>query len=242
MKSSETHFGCEMQSRKRRYVLVGLAMLAGMVVLATGSSAEADFVTYTEDFGFPMSASSEDTVYLPQFDTLNDTRELQYVVLHIVASQSAHVTAENKSPEPGLMGLSLTGNVTVTGSNLSVIALTNVSIAPVEVAPWDGISGTGDDFIDFGYIEKSNSDQDRLIAGLDPLDSFIGTGSLEFLVEASGGFLVTGVTDSTMNIRDLAAAGSVSVTYGFETVPEPATMILLGAGGIAALVRRRRRG
>jgi hypothetical protein len=62
-------------------------------------------------------------------------------------------------------------------------------------------------------------------------------------VTGNGGFAVSGVSDSTIQVSSFAANGLVTVTYEYAAVPEPSSVVLsvFGAFGLALAGWRRRR-
>ncbi len=204
------------------------------------SVAQAGTISYNNGFGFALSPGSQ-VVSLPQWDpSAFPGQTLASVELKVDATVGADVTAENDSVIGGNMGVDLTGLVGATSSGLSATAAVLQSAGPVAVSASDGNPGSGPDFVDFGSISGSDSDSDTIIAGLAP---YIGAGNFNANVNGNGGFSVSGVSDSTIQVSNFATSGLVTVTYNFVPVPEPASVVLgtLGACGLALVGGRRRR-
>ncbi len=160
--------------------------------------------------------------------------------LELDATIGANVTAENDGGSSGNMGVNLTGLAQATSGALSATAAVLQSAGPVAVAASDGIPGSGPDFNDFGLLSGSDSDSDTIFAAL---AAYVGNSTFATSVLGNGGFSVSGVSNSTIQVSNFGANGLVTVTYEFVPVPEPSSIALgvLGACGLALAGWRRRR-
>lgn len=207
----------------------GLAAVAAAGVATTTSAAQiSDVDTFTG------SVPSTLNVTLDQFDDLGGTLTLTSVQLIVQTDISADVTGENDSNSSGQLTLNLSGSANATFGGLDATALVNLSEGPISVGASDGTPDSGPDFHDFGNVIGSDDADDLIISGFSP---FIGTGTISVPVDISGGFTITGVTDSSLSVSNFQSTGSVEVIYDY--VPEPASAILMGAG-LLCLSRRRR--
>jgi len=215
-----------------------LGMVAVLVLLsATGSAATSGVISETHGFEFPLSPNSLSLAF-SQFDDHDGMCILHRVTLDLVATESARVTGENDSSISGNVTVNLSGFVTGTGAGLSTTCLMSSSAGPVFLAESDGVFGSGPDYHDFGTISDSNSDSDSLASGL---EAFIGSELIYIDIFGTGGFVLSGVTDSTLTVSDFRAFGYATITYEYECIPEPAALFLLGAGAMGLIVRSRGR-
>ncbi len=203
------------------------------------SVAQAGVYSFSDTFSFPLSPGA-DTLNLSLYDpSLHPGEALDHVEITIDGTVAADVTAENDSSIGGNMGVNLTGLLSASSTGLSATAGIVTSAGPVAVAATDGTAGSGPDFHDFGTLSDSGSDSDSTTS----VGPYIGIGTFVLSVSGSGGFAVSGVTDSTLHINNFGASGTGTVTYYTVAVPEPSTiaLALFGACGAALAVWRKRR-
>lgn len=210
--------------------LLGLAVVAGM---ATTAVAGVD--VQTKNWAFPLSPNSA-LLSFDKFDDNGGLKVLTKVEMSFNATMGAMVTAENDSTLPAPdFAVNLSGFVTVSYSSLSgFVGL--VQGAAAGVGATDGNPGSGPDFHDFGYLSDSDSGFDDTTSGL---GSYYGPGTITATVFGSGGFSVSGTTDSTLKLTDFAANGDVTIKYYWDPIPAPASLALAGLGIMAAGRRRR---
>ena len=216
---------------------IGATLLA--LLLAVPALQAATF-SYNTGFSFPLSPGNQ-VVNLPQWDPAAfPGQTLVSVKLDLQADIGANVTAENDSAISGNMGVNLTGIVSANSAGLSANALVLQGAGPFAVTATDGVPGSGPDFVDFGFVQGSDSDSDTIFAALAP---YIGNGLFAASLAGNGAFSASGVTDSTVKVSNFAASGLVIVTYEFVPVPEPASVVLgaIGACGLGLVGWRRRR-
>ncbi|MBX3391930.1 MAG: choice-of-anchor E domain-containing protein [Phycisphaeraceae bacterium] len=210
--------------------ILGLAVVAGM---ATAAVAGVD--VQTQNWAFPLSPNNA-VLTFNKFDDNGGLKVLTKVEMSFNATMGALVTAENDStlPAPNF-AVNLSGFVTVGFASLS--GFTGLAQgAMAGVAASDGIAGSGPDFHDFGYLADSSSGFDDTTSGL---LSYYGPGTINANVFGTGGFSVSGTTDSTLKLTDFAADGDVTIKYYWEPIPTPASLALAAVGMIAAGRRRR---
>ena len=204
----------------------------------TAGSAHAATISYgPTGWSFSLSPGST-TVNLSQFDPSLGT--LTGVELELNATEQADVTAENDSVSSGSMSVNLSGNVQGKGPGAIapiVTLIMGTSAGPVSVSGTDGVPGSGPDFHDFGSLSDTESDSSSTASNL---ATYTGLGTVGFQITGSGGFSVSGVSDSTIHVTDFGASGDATVIYTYIPVPEPSSIVLAAFGflGIAAWRRR----
>ncbi|MBT8485606.1 MAG: choice-of-anchor E domain-containing protein [Phycisphaerales bacterium] len=195
--------------RMTTVVVVGALTMLVPAAWAGGPLTE----TQTLPFGFPLSPGSA-LLQFDQFDDQGGQRILQRVTVDLAAAIGASVTAENESviPAPDF-ALVLAGFLTNDIRDISTFSGFNETYATDgSVAPSDGVPGSGPDFWDFGSVSAMANESSEETTNLAP---FIGAGTVDADIFASGGFSILGATDATIVISDFMASGTVTITYEF---------------------------
>ncbi|MBT8487173.1 MAG: choice-of-anchor E domain-containing protein [Phycisphaerae bacterium] len=195
-------------------LVLGAALASIVAVGAHGGTTEAEEV-HRLAFDFPLAPGMQ-VIPISKFDERGGSRRLLQVTLLLDAAVSADVTAENDAPDPAPeFALSLSGFVTSAFGSVETVTGVSETFETDGVAGSDGVTGSGPDFWDFGTVIAIVVDMDTTLTAL---DGFIGTGLLDAEVFASGGFVITSATDSTLTFNDFRAAGTVSVIYRHEVL------------------------
>jgi hypothetical protein len=222
-----------MVKMKVAVAILGLIVSVAAVPTASATISDSD----TQNFSFPLSPGDE-TLSFAQFDDHGGLCDLEKVILELFAEETADITGENDSAIAGQMTVVLTAFVTGSGGGLTATALISQSAGPASVAASDGVPDSGPDFHDFGTLVGTGSDSQSLTSGLAP---FIGAGTIDIVIHGEGGFVISGVTDSTLKVSDFGALGHATLTYEYSCIPEPATMLLAGVGLFALVLRLRKK-
>lgn len=216
---------------RSRYIIGALA--AGLTLTGMASALQ---ISDTQNYSLPVPTSGA-SVAVSQFDDLGGTRILNWITLELNSTIGANTTGENDSTSAGSLTMNLSGNASADLFTLSTATIVNTSAGPQSVGATDGITGSGPDFFNFGTVSGSDLDSDTILSGFAP---FIGTGTINVTINANGGFNISGVSNSTLQVANFSADGTVKVIYDYTQVPEPTTLSLLSLGGLALLRRRRR--
>ncbi len=206
------------------------------------STASATTISFADTFG-PVAVPfpSAPLVTLSLFDPALGT--LTKVTLTLDANTSGGSIAwDNEAPFETDVTLGIGAEVTAVG----LAGITLVAV-PLQIGSAVGIAADNDgpaDFVgtdSFSVVGGSGSDSDMAMLTMG-FGAYVGLGTFDVVVSAivetflstTGGFgpiaPVPGSTD-----------GTVTVTYEFIPIPEPATVFLVTSGFAALAVRRKRR-
>ena len=228
---------------------------AGIAGLAFMGTAQAVSVTY-DGFLAPQGANWTHTQSLQKFDSVLFKGVLQKVTFTLTGAVSGSTQAYNPTDaailaaDSGIIGVRGTmsaslpdgtwnptnANATVTGSG---------STLKVSILPTHGWS-IGD--IAIGETKTFNTGTSSLTGSVwsdsvGTLNSFTGTGVVDFVMKAVGSKYFDGNLDLEQMITSVTAGSTYSITYDYilNPVPEPTAAMLLIVGSCSVLLRRRRR-
>jgi hypothetical protein len=215
-------------------MIAGLAAAAAFALTGFASATPStDQETQILPFAFPLSPGSQ-SLQFNLFDDMGGTRELQMVEILMDITMGAHVTATNDSEIPAeFFAVHLSGNAQASFGGLNIIAL----LAQTEAVPDDDLPIPPGGNWDFGFVSASDNVSDSTTMNL---KDFIGAGTMNAVIEGSGGFSVEGVADATLVIKDFEASGDVTIIYHYkQIVPAPGALALFGLAGLIGARRRR---
>lgn len=213
---------------------VGIVVMLSLAAVA--SAAPFDTIIDDATFGPTAVGSSVVTVYLDQFDPSMGT--LESVTLTLDADVSAGtIDWDNEAGVPSDVTLGIGATVTATGPDaLALVAVPLQKASSTVDADNDGAA----DFIGtdaFSVTGGVGNDSD--IANPAIFTSYLGTGTFSVdITSAVETYLSTTGGSGPIQSSSGLFEGTVTVEYNYT--PEPATMSLLGLGGLALLRRRRK--
>ena len=213
--------------------------LCGTLLLLC-STASAATVTYGPASFGPATTNWSSSLSLPKWDpALFPGQTLTGVSFTLNGSVSGSAKFESLDASPATVNMNLQATITLTDPSANVLA-TVIPVASTtdSVTAFDGsVDFGGTSGVSYPGLSGSNSASG---SGVNfPL--FTGAGSILLPISASGTSSGSGAGNLITQFATSAGADA-SVTYTFQAVPEPSTLVLAAFGTLAvvgACLRRR---
>lgn len=222
-----------------RLKVLGPAAVAG-ALMASGASAAS--VTYTDSVGLSATNFSGLTLSVPQFDgSLGVLQSIDFTLNGLVEGVAE---VESRDALPAVINLDLGAEITASTTAINILAVVlPVASETFNATAFDGsIDFGGTSGVTYGALSASDSDT-RTLTGSD-MAEFIGAGSVDIFLAATGQSSATG-PGNVISSFTTDAGGDIEVTYNFDDpttpIPLPAAgwMLIAGLAGLSFVKRRR---
>lgn len=208
-------------------------------VLVMGFSANAATITYTDSVTgiFDEVSDADATLYIPQFNSSLGT--LNSITINLSTALQGDLGFENLKKFTGgtfnfstqnvyaylVLGLSGSGGMLMSN-------YTDNQTYTVTLAKYDGTidyAGTSGTIVTTFSDADTQTYADFTDAGF--LTQFTGTGNMDFTI-TSDSLSQLGLPSNSAAIINLTGQASVSITYDYTPIPEPATIAFLSISGL----------
>ncbi|MCF4969770.1 choice-of-anchor E domain-containing protein [Nostoc sp. CMAA1605] len=218
---------------------IGAATTLAAIAL-TASSANAATISYSNGTDFAVTDFTDKVINIKKFDSSLGT--LKSVILEFEGTITGGAGFENRSSSPADVQATLSSNLSLKLDNI-LVQLNPQNVSSYQVASYDGI---------LNYTGASGRTVENLLANQSGvrnytdsqiLQSFIGSGNLNFLFSAKATSLITGSGNMASYFDTLAKAG-VKVTYDYDpvkSVPEPSAALGFGLFAVIGLLSQRQK-
>ncbi len=218
------------------------------LVFACGGMASAATITQIETYSFIPTGSA--VLVFDKFDPSLGTLDSVTITTNVTKTGGS-LYVDNESSEPASGDISQSVTITLSSSDVDLLAapsgsigvnITATSTYTAVTGPDDGdgsgVQNTGEDYdgTAFGPVSVSETKTVRAIVQ----SGYEGVGTYSITANGSQGFDTSAIGGAAVAIDPASVSGNVTVTYTYTPIPEPASA-LLGGLGILTLLRRRRR-
>ncbi|NJK99574.1 MAG: PEP-CTERM sorting domain-containing protein [Spirulinaceae cyanobacterium RM2_2_10] len=234
-----------MNSRLFAGFTTAAAMTSALVLAGT---AQAATISFSDSLALSTTDIIDEVLSVQQFDSSLGT--LTQVTLAFTGLVQGDARIESLDSQATTVTFNVGGSLTLLdGSDTLPNPLFDVEVTSADsadVSAFDGvIDFAGTSGASFMGLEAS-TDGEQVYTDAALLSFFTGNGDLSFLFSAIANSQVTGAGNIASQISTLASAG-ITVTYEYdeiitESVPEPSTLLGLGAVLAAGAMTLRKRG
>jgi len=189
--------------------------VASALITTTSMASGTNVETETLFFDEPMSPAHVEFV-VGGFDTWGGARTLDAVDLTLDIVMSATVAAENDSQMPA-DDLSVFAQLFVLGSVAGdPLDCTNtVEVVSPGLGPSDGVSGSGPDYWEAGFVEVECNSSTTIT---EDLANYVDGQATVAVIDAIGFYTIFWTPDSTIDVIGFRGEGSLTVDYSYSLV------------------------
>ncbi|MFI4911287.1 MAG: choice-of-anchor E domain-containing protein [Sedimentisphaeraceae bacterium JB056] len=224
---------------------VKMLYLAMAMLIVAPFAANALTITQNDTFSGETLDFSHTSTF-NRFDTMGGTRVLNSVTFYLEFSvDSGGFIADNDAETTANISFEYAVNADLTSADVFGVTGTGVSISDnvaLELAADDGDgSGVIDSNPSDGVIVNPSTStfMDSQVVNSSLHFSYIGTDTFDTILDSGRTFNITGSSGVEGGYTNMTGSGEITVVYDYSVVPEPASLAILGLGGL--LIRRRKK-